>query len=123
MHPQVRDGLLATAGLLGLVAVAVRTAGVDILLAPQAIGSGVVGAVAVEAAFLRYPEILLARWEQRGVPLLALVAVFAGGLLAATVTPWLLAVPVWGLVVYLLLVGCVLVGVGNPVAVLARAEK
>ncbi|WP_436903378.1 hypothetical protein [Halovenus halobia] len=123
MHPQLRDAILAVAGLLGLAVLAVRTGGVGLLLAPSAIVSGVVGAVVVEVLFLRYPSMLLVRWEQPGVAILVFVVVLVGGFLAAIVAPWLLAVPVWGLVVYLVLLGCVLAGAGNPVAVLARTNR
>lgn len=120
MNSQARDGVFALVGLVALVALAVVTAGRAVLLNPRAIAVGVVGAVVVEVLFLRYPSMLLERWERRGVPALALVVVLGCGALAATVAPWLVGAGVWGLVVYLTLLGCVLAGVGNPVAVLAR---
>lgn len=120
MHPRVRDGALAVAGLGALVTVAVTTDGSAVLLDLRAVAAGVTGAVALELLFLRYPSVLLEFWERPAVPVLALGAALGVGLVAVTTVPWLVGAGVWGLVVYLVLLGCVLAGVGNPVAVLAR---
>lgn len=120
MHPQVRDGALAVAGLGALVTLAVTTAGYAVLLDLRAVAVGVTGAVALELLFLRYPSVLLEFWKRPGVPGLALGAVLGVGLVVITIVPWLVGAGVWGLVVYLVVLGCVLAGVGNPVAVLAR---
>lgn len=118
MHSQYRDGLLAIGGLLGLAGVSAVTVGVGRLFDPIGVGTGVAAALAIEAVFLRYPSRMLRLWERRGVPVLGLCAVLAAGGLAVRVAPWLVAVPVWGLITYLGLLGCVLLGVGNPVSVL-----
>jgi hypothetical protein len=89
-----RDGLLALIGLLGLVGVAAATVGVERLFDPVGAAVGIVAAIAIEAAFLEYPSWLLGLRERRGVPVAAAGAV--------------LGVAVWGLVTYLVLLGCVL---------------
>lgn len=113
-----RDTLLAGGLLAVLVAACLWAVGPDPLVTPSAAALGVGGAVAVEAAFLQFPGTLLAVWECPGVAVAGTAAV---GLLAAgslLVAPWLLGAAAWGLVTYLLLAGCVLVGVGNPLAAL-----
>jgi hypothetical protein len=120
MHSQVRDGALAIVGLVALSTLAVVTAGRAVLVDLRAIAVGVAGAVALEALFLRYPSVLLELWERPGVAVLALVALVGCGGVAVLVAPWLVGAGVWGLLVYLAVLGCVLAGVGNPVAVLAR---
>ncbi|MXR51155.1 hypothetical protein GRX03_05980 [Halovenus sp. WSH3] len=123
VRPEYRDGLLAICGLVVLVGFAVLTETADQLFAPAGALGGVAVAVALEAVFLRYPSRALGVWEQRGVPLAGLCIVLVAGAVGVQLAPWLIAVPVWGVFTYLALLGCVLVGVGNPVSVLSRAEE
>ena len=120
MQAQVRDGALAVVGLGALTVLAWRTVGLAVLLDPHAVVVGVLGAVALEVLFLRYPSVLLNAWERPGVPVLALVGLLGVSIVAVTLVPWLVGAGLWGLAVYLGVLGCVLAGVGNPVAVLAR---
>jgi DMSO reductase anchor subunit len=117
-----RDGLLALLGLAALLAGVAATGPLRELLAPRAVVTGVVGALALEFCFLRYPDRLLAAWERRGVPMVALATLLVAGVVAVRALPWLVSAAVWGLVVYLGLLACVLAGVGNPLAPLARRE-
>lgn len=123
MRPEYRDGLLALVGLLALAGLTAVTGGIDTLLDPVGIVAGVVVALAIEAVFLQYPSKALDLWERRGVPVVSLCALVVAGALAVRVAPWLLSVPVWGLVTYLCLLGCVLLGMGNPLAVLLPESK
>ena len=116
MDPRHRDGLLAVVGLAALAAGAVRTVGAGPLLDPAAVAGGVAGALLLEAAFLRYPGVLLAVWERRGVPAAALLAVVAVGVAALRYAPVVVGGLLWGLATYLALLGCVLAGVGNPLS-------
>jgi len=121
VRPVHRDGLLATIGLgclLGLTAVAGDP---NWLVRPVGVIAGIVTAVALEVLFVRYPH-MIALWERRGIPLLSLCALVAAGVIATRIAPWLIAVPVWGLVTYLVLLGCVLLGVENPVSILLRSQ-
>ena len=120
VRPEHRDGLLAVGGLAGLVGIAAATVGVGRLLDPGTAAAGVV--VAVEVVFLRVPSRALGLWERRGVPVAGAGVVLAVGLVAVRTAPRLLGVPVWGLVTYLVLLGCVLSGAGNPVAALAGGD-
>lgn len=122
VRPEHRDGLLAVGGLAGLVGIAAATVGVGRLLDPGAAAAGVVVAVVVEVVFLRVPSRALGLWERRGVPVAGAGVVLAGGLIAVRTAPRLLGVPFWGLVTYLVLLGCVLSGAGNPVAALAGGD-
>lgn len=72
-------------------------------------------ALAVEWCFLAAPS-LADGWERRGVPFLAAAGFVGLALVAAFHFPWLLAAAAWGLLTSLCLLGCVLVGWGNPVA-------
>lgn len=119
MNPRHRDGVLAVLGLAGLVTVVTATTGPGALLDPRAVAVGVLGAVTVELAFLRYPERTLAVWERPGVPVAALAALFVSAVVAVRYVPWLVPACCWGLVVYLVLLACVLAGLGNPLAPLA----
>ncbi|WP_336325866.1 hypothetical protein [Halovenus sp. HT40] len=123
MHPQYRDGALALGGLCGLVALAAATVGIGVLVDLLGIAAGVAVAVAVELVFLRYPSRAMGVWERRGVPVAALCLVLAAAVIAVQFVPWLLAVAVWGLLTYLVLLGCVLLGVENPVSVLLRVVE
>lgn len=120
MDPRHRDGLLAVVGLAGLSAGAVRTVGPGPLLDPLAVVVGVAAALLVEAAFLRYPERLLARWERRGVPAASLLAVLAVGVAGLRYAPAVVGGLLWGLATYLALLGCVLAGFGNPLSRVVR---
>jgi hypothetical protein len=115
-----RDGILAVATLAAVLAAGLWTVGPGVFARPVAVGVGVGGAVVVEWLFLSYPDRLLALWE-RPVVAVASVAVL-GGLLVVSwqVSPWLLGAVGWGLVTYLCLLGCLLVGLGNPVVRLRR---
>ena len=123
VRPEHRDGLLAVGGLAGLVGIAAATVGIERLFDPGAAAAGVVGAVAVEVVFLRVPSRALGLWERRGVPVAGAGVVLAVGLVAARTAPRLLGVPVWGLVTYLVLLGCVLSGAGNPRGTAARGHR
>ena len=122
VRPEHRDGLLAVCGLAGLVGIAAATVGVGRLLDPGTAAVGVVVAVAVEVVFLRVPSRALGLWERRGVPVAGAGVVLAAGLVVVRTAPRLLGVPVWGLITYLALLGCVLSGAGNPVAALAGRD-
>ena len=105
-----RDGALACLTLVALVVVGGRTVGVGVFLDPLAVAVGVAGTLGIEWAFLASPA-LATGWERRGVPLASAVAV-----VLAPRAPWLVGAAAWGLVTYGGLLGCVLVGWGNPVA-------
>ncbi|WP_227738904.1 hypothetical protein [Halorientalis pallida] len=113
----MRDGLLAS-GVLAALLVAGTLTGGDPFLDPRAPVVGVGGALAVEAAFLRYPERLLALWARPAVALAGVGAVAGLGVVALWAAPWLLGALTWGLVTYVGLLTCLLLGVGNPLAAL-----
>ena len=113
-----RDGLLAASALVTLIAAGTLIGGVAPFLDPRAIVVGVGGALAIETAFLRYPERLLGLWARPTVALAGVGAVAGLGLLALWAAPWLLGALTWGLVTYVGLLACVLLGVGNPLAAL-----
>lgn len=110
-----RDGRLALVTLVGFVAVGTRFVGTTPFLRPRAIATGVVGALVIEWAFLASPA-LATGWERRGVPVASAVAVVVAAAVLAPRAPWLVGAVAWGLVTYGGLLGCVLVGWGNPVA-------
>jgi hypothetical protein len=110
-----RDGALACVTLVALVVVGVRTVGVAPFRHPLAAAVGVAGALGVEWAFLASPA-LATGWERRGVPLASAVAVVVVAVVLVPRAPWLVGAAAWGLVTYGVLLGCVLVGWGNPVA-------
>jgi hypothetical protein len=110
-----RDGLLALATLVALVLVGTRLVGVAPFVRPLAVGTGVLGALALEWSFLVSPT-LAAGWERSGVPVAGAVGVLAIAAVVAPRAPWLLGAAAWGLVTYGCLLGCVLAGWGNPVA-------
>jgi hypothetical protein len=111
-----RDALAAVGALVALVAAGLWTVGADPLVAPAGVATGVVGALVVEAVFLRYPDRLLSVWASTGVAVAGVVAVLLLGAGAVWVAPWVLGAVCWGLVTYLVLLGCVLAGGGNPLA-------
>ena len=119
MNPYLRDGLLAVVGLFALLSATVWTVGVEPVLDPLAVAGGVFVALVVEAAFLRYPGLLHSLWERRGVPTASLLAVLACGVAAVRYGPVVAGILVWGLATYLLLLGCVLAGLGNPLGFVA----
>jgi len=110
-----RDGCLALATLAGLVVVGTHLVGVAPFVRPVAVVTGIVGALGVEWGFLASPT-LAAGWERRGVPVAGAVGVLVVAAVVAPRAPWLLGAAAWGLVTYGCLLGCVLVGWGNPVA-------
>ncbi|SEN39714.1 hypothetical protein SAMN05216388_100314 [Halorientalis persicus] len=112
-----RDGVLAGGALVALIAAGTLIGG-DPFLDPRAPVVGVGGALAIEAAFLRYPDRLLALWARPAVALVGVGAVAGLGVLALWRVPWLLGALTWGLMTYLVLLACVLLGVGNPLAAL-----
>ncbi|SDF29158.1 hypothetical protein [Halorientalis regularis] len=116
--PLSRDGLLAGGALTALLVVGTLTGDGGLVLDPRAVVVGVGGALAVEAAFLRYPERLLGLWARPAVALAGVGAVAGLGVLALWAARWLLGALIWGLGTYLGLLACVLLGVGNPLAVL-----
>ncbi|RCU46687.1 hypothetical protein DU504_04845 [Haloplanus salinus] len=110
-----RDGALACLTLVALVVVGGRTVGVGVFLDPLAVAVGVAGTLGIEWAFLASPA-LATGWERRGVPLASAAAVVLVAVVLAPRAPWLVGAAAWGLVTYGGLLGCVLVGWGNPVA-------
>lgn len=110
-----RDGSLALVTLAVLVAVGTRVVGVAPFVRPLAVVTGVAGALVIEWCFLVSPA-LATGWERRGVPVAGALSVLVVAVVLVPRTPWLLGAAAWGLVAYLCLLGCVLVGVGNPVA-------
>jgi hypothetical protein len=68
---------------------------------------------------------LAAARERGGVPFLAALG-FVGVVLAVShflSVAWLLGAATWGLAAYLCLLGCVVLGFGNPVAWLTAAGR
>lgn len=120
VHPRYRDGLLALAGLVVLAGFGAATVGIEPLFDPVGIVAGIAVAVGIEAVFVRYPTRALGLWERRGVPVVGLCTVLVAGALAGRIAPGLVAVPVWGLIGYLGLLGSVLLGFENPVSVLVH---
>ena len=118
MHLYSRDGLLAAGSLVAIIAVGVLTSGVGVFVRPLAVAAGVAGALALEALFLRYSSWLLTAWKRPSVALAGVVALGWLALWAIQAAPWALGAIAWGLVTYLVLLGCVLAGLGNPVAAL-----
>ena len=110
-----RDGVLAFLTLAALVAIGTRVVGAAPFRHPLAVAVGVAGALGVEWAFLASPT-LAAAWERRGVPVASAAAVVLVAVVLAPRAPWLVGAAAWGLVTYGGLLGCVLVGWGNPVA-------
>jgi hypothetical protein len=111
-----RDGLLALGALIVVVA-----EGRDPFLRPCVAALGVGAALVVEWCFLAVPS-LADGWERRGVPVAAAAVTVGAGLLVARAVPWVLGAAAWGLVTYLALLGCVLVGLGNPLTRLPGVE-
>lgn len=122
MHLYYRDGLLAVGSLVGLVAVGLLTTSASVFVHPVAIVTGVASATALEALFLRYSAWLLTVWERPGIALASVVALAWVALWAIWSVQWVLGAIAWGLVTYLVFLGCVLAGLGNPVAVLVTDE-
>ncbi|MES3517398.1 MAG: hypothetical protein PPP58_07025 [Natronomonas sp.] len=120
VNPQYRDGILAVFALGITAGIAALTAGVGPIVDPIAVATGIVGASLLEAAFLRHSEWLLSVWERRGVPIVGFCVVVSIAAGAVGYAPRLLGAIVWGLLVYLLLLGCVLTGVGNPLGFLGE---
>jgi hypothetical protein len=116
VDPRHRDGLLALATCTLLVAISIRARHVDALFAPLPALTGVVGSLTLELLLLRYPERTRALWERPVVRVAAVLATIATGLFAWRSAPWLLAVLVWGLFAYLMLLGVVVVSGTNPLA-------
>ena len=123
MHPRVRDGLFALVGLAVLLWIGLATSGAAAFLDPATALAGVLVAALVEAWFLRSPERALALWDRRGVPAVALCVLLAGAVLAVRSATWVIPVLAWGLVGYLALLACLLAGLGNPLAPLARRGR
>ena len=123
MDARHRDGVLAVCALLAVLTVTTVTGRTSAALHPGAVVGGVGGAVGLELAFLRYPDRLLTLWDRPGVAVTAAAAVLVAGVLAAFTLRWLPWVLVWGLLTYLAVLGCLLAGVGNPLASLARVGR
>ncbi len=117
-----RDGLLAAGTLAVCLAVGTLTDS-DPFLDWRAALLGVGGALAVEAVFLRYPERLLALWARPAVALAGAGAVAGLGLIALSVTPWVLGALTWGLGTYAILLVCVVLGAGNPLTALPGLSR
>jgi hypothetical protein len=109
-----RDGLLALATCTLLVAISIQARQVDALFGSRAAVTGVVGALMLELLLLRYPERTRGLWERSVVRAAAVLVTVATGLFAWWSAPWLLAVLVWGLLAYLVLLGVVIIWGKNP---------
>jgi hypothetical protein len=120
VRPRHRDGLLAALVLAATLALSIRTGAS--LLAPLPAVAGVLGSLALEAVFLRYPDLTRALWERSVVQVASLLFVVGVSVLASTSAVWLLGALVWGLVAYLVLLGLVLAGAENPVGRLLGAD-
>jgi hypothetical protein len=115
----LRDGLLACLALAGLDGYLRRVGERDSVRSPIAALVGVLGAVVVEAAMLRYPETTRAVWERPAVQAGSLVGVLVGSrALARHCGSWTVAACWWGLLAYLGMLACVLADRENPVAAL-----
>jgi hypothetical protein len=115
----LRDGALALVALAGLGGVLRQRGQASALRSPPTAILGVVGAVAIEAAMLRYPEATRAVWERRSVQAVSLVGLLGfGRALARRYGSWTAAACWWGLVAYLGMLACVLAGRENPVSAL-----
>lgn len=123
MHPRHRDGLLALVGFVVLLGGGLVTVGSEAFRSPAAVVVGVAGMVVLEVAFLRYPGRSLAVWDRPGVAVAALGGLLVVALVAVRVQPWVLGALTWGLLAYLVLLGIVLSGLGNPLAPLARIGR
>lgn len=104
MDPRIRDGVLACLGLAVFLEGLRRQSSVDALRDPVAATAGVVAALLVEWAFLRYPERLLSWWERPVVHRTSSLGVCCGAALARRRSR-LLAAGAWGLGTYLALLG------------------
>lgn len=105
--------MLASAVTLGVLVLA-RVRGVDTtsLLDPVALLVGAVGAVGLELLMARFPDLSRRLWYRPRVQALAVVTLFVGGLLVATLTgPWVFGAVLGGLVTYFVLLVLVLRGV------------
>ena len=122
MDSRHRDGLLAAGGLIVLLAGVAAVDALGAVLDPRAAVAGVAGAALLEVAFLRYPERLLGLWERRGVPVAGLLVVLFAGVTTVRYAPAAVGALVWGLATYLALLGCVLAGLGNPMAPIAKGD-
>jgi len=118
-----RDGLLAAGSLAAVLAAGLLTSGVGVFVRPLAIVAGVAGALALEALFLRYSAWLLTAWKRPGIALAGVVTLGWVALWASQAAPWALGAIAWGLATYLALLGCVLAGLGNPVAALVSTGR
>ncbi|WP_254822285.1 hypothetical protein [Haloglomus halophilum] len=99
MEPaRVRDGVLAGGCLASLLYV-LGPDGRQRLRDPGAALAGIGCALALEWAFIRYPEQLLSLWERPAVNRGSALALLGGGLLARG-APRVLAAACWGLVTY-----------------------
>ncbi|WP_276261446.1 hypothetical protein [Haloglomus litoreum] len=108
---RARDGTLAVLALLGLVGILGSEAGRR-LRDPVAALGGVGTALAVEWAFLRYPDRLLSLWERPLVNRGSAVALVAGAF-AVRRYPRMLAAGIWGLATYLVLLARVVLRDGG----------
>lgn len=117
MDERLRDGLLALAALVTLVAVAVVGDASSSLLDPVPAATGVAGALALEWLLLRYPERTRSAWERPAVQAIAFALVAAVGISAIrSGLGWVLAALAWGLGAYLALLTVVVAGYRNPLA-------
>lgn len=96
---RIRDAVLAVATLGGLLWL-LGADGRQRLRDPLAAVTGVVTALVVEWAFLRFSDRLLSLWERPVVNRGSALALLAGGYLARG-APWALAAGCWGLMTYL----------------------
>lgn len=122
VRSQIRDGLLAVVGLAvlaGLSAATNRTQPFH----PLGIAVGILAALALEVIFLQYSTRALALWKRQGVPLAGLGLLLLAAVVAVRFVPWSLAAAVWGLLTYLALLCCVLLGLENPVAVVLESVE
>ncbi len=114
---RARDAALALVSTLALLGVAsVLDVDRDRLLDPRSLTVGVVGALLVEAAFVRYPEWSQERWYRRSTQVTAtLLVVVGGGVLTLAAGVWVLSALLAGLATYFVLLALSLAGLFPPV--------
>lgn len=122
MKPALRrDGVLAAGALGTLVGLAVITVGFEVFLRPFPVLIGFVGALLLEALFLRYPERTRALWERPSIQASGVMLVITVGFVTIwSGLDWVVAVLAWGLVAYLGLLSVIAVGYENPVMLLVK---
>lgn len=109
---RARDAALAAVATFALLGIAAVTdIDRDRLLDPRSLTVGVVGALLVEAVFVRFPALSHDRWYRRSTQVgAALFVVVGGGLLTLVAGVWVLSALLAGLATYFVLLALSLVG-------------